>query len=96
MKSAKREVTSGIRVDVCLVQDTSESAGISCRRERHPDKQYSLVDCISMNVMRRRQDEAYRADSRCRAGRFRPQMLRGMEPGWSQTLNKLGEFVPAR
>ena len=49
-----REILSDPRIDVVAQSHESFLAGLALY-ERRPDKQYSLVDCISMNVMRQRQ-----------------------------------------
>ena len=49
-----REILNDPGVEVVVQSHESFLAGLALY-ERRPDKQYSLVDCISMNVMRRRQ-----------------------------------------
>jgi len=46
-----REILTGSGVEVVAQSHESFLAGLALY-ERRPDKQYSLVDCISMNVMR--------------------------------------------
>jgi predicted nucleic acid-binding protein len=46
-----REVLNDAGIDVVAQSHESFLAGLALC-ERRPDKQYSLVDCISMNVMR--------------------------------------------
>ena len=47
-----REILDDPRIEVVEQSHESFVGGLSLY-ERRPDKQYSLVDCISMNVMRR-------------------------------------------
>ena len=49
-----REILNDAGVDVVAQSHESFLAGLALY-ERRPDKQYSLVDCISMNVMRQKQ-----------------------------------------
>jgi len=49
-----REILNEPSIDVVAQSHASFLAGLALY-ERRPDKQYSLVDCISMNVMRERQ-----------------------------------------
>ena len=46
-----REILNDTAIDVVAQSHESFLAGLALY-ERRPDKQYSLVDCISMNVMR--------------------------------------------
>lgn len=46
-----REILANARIEVVAQSHESFLAGLALY-ERRPDKQYSLVDCISMNVMR--------------------------------------------
>lgn len=48
-----REILRDPGIDVVAQSHESFLAGLALY-ERRPDKQYSLVDCISMNVMRQR------------------------------------------
>lgn len=48
-----REILSDSAIEVVSQTHESFLAGLALY-ERRPDKQYSLVDCISMNVMRQR------------------------------------------
>jgi predicted nucleic acid-binding protein len=48
-----REILNDSGVEVVAQSHESFLAGLALY-ERRPDKQYSLVDCISMNVMRKR------------------------------------------
>jgi uncharacterized protein len=48
-----REILKDPGVEVVSQSHESFLAGLALY-ERRPDKQYSLVDCISMNVMRQR------------------------------------------
>ena len=49
-----REILSDADIEVVVQSHESFLAGLALY-ERRPDKQYSLVDCISMNVMRQKQ-----------------------------------------
>lgn len=51
---AVREVIADPGIEVVAQSHESFLAGLALY-ERRPDKQYSLADCISMNVMRQRQ-----------------------------------------
>jgi predicted nucleic acid-binding protein len=48
-----REILADPDVEVVAQSHDSFLAGLTLY-ERRPDKQYSLVDCISMNVMRKK------------------------------------------
>jgi predicted nucleic acid-binding protein len=48
-----REILNDSEIEVISQSHESFLAGLALY-ERRPDKQYSLVDCISMNVMRQR------------------------------------------
>lgn len=41
-------------IEVVAQSHESFLAGLALYERRRPDKQYSLVDCISMNVMRKK------------------------------------------
>lgn len=49
-----REILNDTGIEVVAQSHESFLAGLALY-ERRPDKQYSLADCISMNVMRQRQ-----------------------------------------
>jgi predicted nucleic acid-binding protein len=49
-----REILGDSHIEVVSQSHESFLAGLALY-ERRPDKQYSLVDCISMNVMRQRE-----------------------------------------
>lgn len=51
-----REILNDGAIEVVAQSHESFLAGLALY-ERRPDKEYSLVDCISMNVMRQRQIE---------------------------------------
>jgi predicted nucleic acid-binding protein len=52
-----REILNDVSIEVVAQSHESFLAGLALY-ERRPDKQYSLADCISMNVMRQRQIQA--------------------------------------
>lgn len=52
---AVREVLANRGIEVVAQSHESFLAGLALY-ERRPDKQYSLADCISMNVMRQKQN----------------------------------------
>ena len=52
-----REILNDVSIEVVAQSHESFLAGLALY-ERRPDKQYSLADCISMNVMRQRQIHA--------------------------------------